>query len=383
MLRFKTSDVFLCLAILFASLELFYFPFRSLVQREFYSLTSIFMSTLTTLLGIYYQKSIPKKSMAYILLLQFLIVGYSWWSYILMTNFAWLGTSAKYFLYISFYFLVVNSGQPSRNVLRFFYIYLVFLLASSGVFGYVLGNDIILNGRYRFAGLAHTPSVFAMFCMMASFYIFWYQKTFNITFTGAMALTMSIFLVWHSGSRQPVIALVIILTFYLFKSKLLFVFLRQIKCLFFVLFVTMFAYLALADISFFLEPLKILAGLDGSFYSRISYLSVGINFLQDSNLILLGSGFNSFPQIYLAETNLEAPATHNIILTLVTNFGLLFSFVIILMLFRYTSIRNFDSAMFVLLMVMGTSLNNPDYFISISMIAILMVSMFNAKVKES
>lgn len=401
MKQFNTKvDIFIIkIVIVLSSLELFVYVFN-FFPRVYISLFSLLLCLFTCFLAIIRIKLKLVEFLFLFVLIVFLLIA-SINSMVFIGDYSWAGTLIKYSIYLCFSLVVLKSIEPEDVFeLISFLNYLIFtVLFISLIFGFVFDNTQILNGRLRFQGLTYTSSLFSSYCALSALFFLYqiFQKINNknnkrgIEFLIVIvSFILSLMLCYTSGSRQPFYGL--ILTSFVVLFMRLHLYIRLLSgvsflCVFIVLISLFFDSIGI-DIYYDLKSLHelVMSKVDGSTYSRIKYFTVGVGYLIENGQLLLGSGLNSFPSAYYSVTGLENPASHNIFLTIIMNFGIvgfLFFFFIILYVL-ITINKNSFRFWLIVFYFLALSLNNPDYFISIVLLSITLyrIDMFRCANKS-
>lgn len=380
----KVSIFLIKLIIVFSSLELFVHVF-DFFPRVYISLISLLLCFFVIIMAMIRLKfSLRGYLLLFLALASCLIASLN--SLLVIDDYSWLGTLVKYSIYLCFSIVVVKSIEKEDvvDLVKFINTLIFIVLLLSFICGFLLDNTQILNGRTRFQGLTYTSSLFSSYCALSALFLF-YQVFYTLkyrhkaeVFIVISSLILSLFLCYISGSRQPFYGLVLTLLLISFLKihfyiRLVTIFLSISIALFFLIpYLSAFNMQVLSDYDMFYN--FALSNLDGSTYSRVKYFITGMEYLSDNGQVLFGSGLNSFPSVYYLITGLERPASHNIILTVLMNFGFvgLFSILSVVTYILLTINKDSFRLWLIVFYFVALSLNNPDYFISIILLSIVL-----------
>jgi hypothetical protein len=379
---------FFTLLLLFSFLEQFYLLF-SFVERPIYSAISLSLVFFLSLILFKYTKFAYYNFFICLSLLVFIFLeGVN--NYSLTSGVSWIGTLLKLFVFTILYFTLQGTRLSLADKLKLFrnlVIIVNIVLISSTLLGILFNNFIILNGRSRFLALSHTSSLVACFSGFSVILNFYYIKYYKGIFSKLLyclsffSLWVGLLVLFIAGSRQPVFGVFIsVIVILMIKNKTWFVF-AFISVLFTLyllhvefitdidVLVSMHQFLhTVVDIAIDIIDYGLLSYMDGSSLSRFKYFEVGVKYV-NANSFIFGGGLNSFPYIYLAKTGLEAPAPHNLVLSIITQFGYLGLILSVAFICRNVFLslkyRKEEHLIMYLYIALGLSLNNPEYFLSL------------------
>jgi len=368
--------------------ELIYFLFSSIIPRDIYNLFLTTVALATVIIFFSKYSSFSQFSFLAYILVVFCIVLSGVNAYFIINNFAWVGTLTKYVLYTLLLFSIRKVEFNNNTIFIFLVFVSLLLLYFTFILGWGLGNTQILNGRLRFQGLTYTSSIYSMFTgltVIVLFHLGANSKYFNLSNSKKIITWLSFIFAFTacylSGSRQPFYGLIMSFFIILYLNAHLFYKILVVFVISFILFLYKEQLFNAVNIISHIynsnSMLQNMAGyVDGSTYSRIRYFDYGLYFLYQHDLQLYGSGLNSFPDIFLSLTGSERPATHNIILTILMNFGFvgLFVFIFFIVAAIFKSRKNTTRTLLILYLLCGVSLNNPDYFVSFSVFYLVFFS---------
>jgi len=359
----------------------------SFVPRSAFNAFFLLSTLACSLYGITALKLSRGCFLAYLLICLY-ITSSALLSYLMFGGVLWAGTAIKLLVYTNYLVYFGRRLNDPDEVLSFLFHFSMVVSVVALIGGLLTNNFMVLNGRERFSGLSHTPSIvacFSGFFVILSCYFYKKYKYFLISLFGFLLGLSMLFL---SGSRQPL--------FGLFASLVLSILIVQPRLIVFLLgSILLFLGLIFAKIVpglyelsliihavsqtlhaiMYLDMEVISGAIDGSSLSRLRYLLVGIEYVSAKN-IWFGTGLNSFPLIFLSQTGEEAPATHNLLLTVFTQFGIIglvafFSWMVFEVIQCVRQKDLFRCWLFSFIFL-GLSLNNPEYFTSLVIIYISM-----------
>ncbi|AWB71711.1 hypothetical protein D0810_17830 [Vibrio cholerae] len=362
--------------ILLSSMELYYycFPF---IPRELFNAVFLIISLAFAFLLVYRSKFKKSGFFVWFVLSVWLLLS-AINAYLGFGGLFWLGSWIKILFYITLSFYLYSQSKRVQvvEIYSFLKKYLVLFVIVSLILGVLLNNTQLLNGRVRFQGLTYTSSIFSMYCGLGSIFYGWVlmierKYTTLRCIKNLIFLLIFMFACYYSGSRQAFYGvlcslIITVVWFSRFSVKLImFSFMLVFISIFYQEIIRSFRFML--DIMFSQNILASLSGLvDGSTLSRVRYFTYGLDYAQDNGMLLIGVGLNTFPSLYFSITATESPAAHNFILMLIINYGLL-GLVVFIISFLMFLMDNRKKPIIVLLLfyfLLGTSLNNPEYFCS-------------------
>jgi hypothetical protein len=374
--------------LVFSFLEQLYFLF-SFIQRPLYSAFSLSLVFVMCLIVFKYSKfSYSHFFICTLLLILILFEGIN--NFSLTSGGSWVGTMLKLMVFIIIYF-TLQSRQLSLvdklNIFRNLIITVNIVLIFSTLLGILFNNFIILNGRSRFLALSHTSSLvacFSGFAIILNFYFIKYYKVIysqKMYFFSLLSLWISVGVLFIAGSRQPVFGVLLCLfSLIVVKNKRIFALgLTSVFCALYLVHVEFITKIDLLvdlhqilhlflDIVIDVINYGLFSYMDGSSLSRFRYFEVGVQYV-NNNSFIFGAGLNSFPFIYMAETGLESPAPHNLVLSVLTQFGylglILSIFFVCWKVFLSLKYHKEEHLVMYIYILGGLSLNNPEYFLSL------------------
>lgn len=376
------------LILLISFFEQFYLLF-SFIERPLYSAFSLSLVFVLSLILFKHSKFSHYNFFICIFLLSLVLFeGIN--NFALTSGGSWVGTMLKLYVFIIVYFTLQSTRLTIADKVNFFrnlVIIVNVVLILSTLLGVLFNNFIILNGRSRFLALSHTSSLVACFSGFTIILNFYFVKHYKIIFTKRMYY-FSIFSLWFgvlvliiAGSRQPVLGILLCLVFLIViknKTKIT-IFLASICFVIYLVhveFITGIDFLVdfhqmlhiFKDVVIDIINYGLFSYMDGSSLSRFKYFEVGVQYVNNNNFIF-GGGLNSFPYIYMDDTGLEAPAPHNLILSVITQFGylglVLATIFVCWKFFLSLKYREEEHLVMYIYIIGGLSLNNPEYFISL------------------
>lgn len=383
-----TNTTLIKFIIVFGSLELFYNLFGFIPREKFNAV--YLLLTLSLSFFLIYRIRFLLSHFAFFSFSVFLVFLSSLNAYYNFGSFIWVGSFIKLILYLSFcFYLYTNQSRVELlSLLKFTFRFVLAFIALSIMLGLLMDNTQILNGRIRFQGVTYTSSLFSMFCGLCTIFFMYYLKVtdgkgFFYKIFIFFCICACLGLCFLSGSRQPFYGLILSMLLVLilnlnvfYRITLLFIVMAFVIVNFDFLYQTLFF---LYDIAIAGDYLTSLSGIiDGSSYSRLRYLVYGVNYLLDNGIILIGSGLNTFPEIYYTLTMEERPAPHNLILMVVVNYGLLGCILFFTAVMYYFKVYRNKSLNLLLMFyfLFGVSFNNPEYFTSVMIFFILLHFLF-------
>lgn len=376
---FKNEFRFVYFVLILSFVELF--SYYSEIKGVRAELSALMILTIYTLLIIRFAfLKYSSNSFYFVCVIMMVFILSSLYSFLEFKNLMWVASFLKFSCYLMFYYIVMHyANKDATRLLWGALILCSIIILLSFIGGWYIDNVTFLNDRLRFRGLSHTSSVLGCFSGLLAL------VTFNITFVGKMytgkkrcfvflLFVLSFAMTYLTASRQPFYG-VFCAIFLAWSSTY---FYHKVNFHFRVSLVIIFFLAVILMLPFYIDSLfniyYKMNSFDSSFSGRLKYLKVGLIHLYESNMLLFGNGMNSFPTIYDDLTGLEKPAAHNIILMLLFNFGIVGLFIFLGVLSRfYIRVRGdvHLTSLFWYLLI-GLSLNNPEYFMSVSLMLILL-----------
>jgi hypothetical protein len=292
----------------------------------------------------------------------------------------------RYGLYLLiFHHLLTANRSLVKDISK---IYLGFFVLSV-FFGIITSNYMIVNGIDRFAGASHSPASFAVQSFTAFVLLFSYRflnfsfdEPKRYKFFVGLALVALLFLVYMSGSRQPLLGIFLIGGLYLFRLNIKFFVLLTI----FISLIFLF-FIDVTDLKFIRMQLLLSSLLDGSLFSDVGTIKDGslrarVDFIVftyekiflESNFF--GMGLNSFTSQWSSDRKIAA---HFDIIQLLFDFGIpvtiAYITLIIVSVWKLLKMR-LSWPYIVLFYFVGLSFNNPLYYHASFSLIIIMLTYF-------
>lgn len=352
---------------------------------------STLIATTLAVLVLLFRRRAPATSISALILVLFL-TAWTLLNWILSAyNFSvqnGAATAIRYMLYLSVAALALNyQGSHRIEFARGLVLAYVLTVMASVLLGILFDREVFLNGQYRLYGLSASPVGLALassVAMLGLLLTFVYERPasryrvllmvtyFSICFYG-LVLT---------GSRQPMLGVVFVLTFVIFfKSKLLAAFLLICAIGF-----SAASYEFVAEISpriaYLVESLLSSRSLEalstikeGSLQARFSYITFGAAQVSEE-APFFGFGLNAFPALFENNHGIRGVAPHFDPLQFYVDGGL-FGLTIYLSLIGYgivASALKRDNARLLIIAyyILCTSLNNVLYYHSITVLLLFL-----------